>query len=92
MATLSLPVSYEITFSLDTTSVADFSSFTVDIYLYRSGESSYSYYFYISKYLSSDSETVSAGTYDVKVKVGYQAITVTSDRIGTVKISVSYPG
>lgn len=38
VATIELPVGYEITVALDTTTVSDFSSFDVDIYLYETGE------------------------------------------------------
>jgi hypothetical protein len=92
VGTLSLPVSYEITFTLDTSSASDFAYFTVYIYLYPSGSSYYSYSFLLTKSYPSDYETVSAGNYDIQVKIDYQAVSVTSDKTGTVNISVSYPG
>jgi len=92
VGTLSLPVGYQITFTLDTSSASDFAAFSVYIYLYPSGSSYYTYSFLLTKSYPSDYETVSAGNYDIQVKVDYMAVSVTSDRTGTVSISVSYPG
>jgi len=92
VGTLSLPVGYQITFTLDTSSASDFAAFSVYIYLYPSGSSYYTYSFLLTKSYPSDYRTVSAGNYDIQVKVDYMAVSVTSDRTGTVSISVSYPG
>ena len=94
VATLTVPVSYEITFTLDTATAADFATFDVYVYLYRPGETVWAYYFYFenSDYWNYDSEIVDAGTYDVTVEIGYTADTVTSETTGTVKIDGSFPG
>ena len=94
VATLDLPVGYEITFTLDTTTASDFDTFDVDVYLYKSGETYYSYWFWFfeSPYANYDSEIVDAGTYDVTVEIEYTAVSVTSETTGTVKIDVSFPG
>ena len=94
VATLSLSDGYEITFTLDTTTVTDFTSFSVYVYLHELGTTSYSYTFYFteSPYWNSDTWTVAAGDYDVEVEISYTAGSVTSETAGTVTIDVSYPG
>ena len=94
VATLTLPVSYEITFTLDLTTIGDFTTFNVNVRLYVPGETIYSYWFslYDMEYLNDASEIVDAGTYEVHVEVTYTAVSVTAETIGTVKIDVSYPG
>ena len=94
VATLDLPAGYEITCTLDTATVPDFSTFEVHVYLYKSGESywTYSFWFWKSTLGNDASVIVKAGTYDVSVKVKYTAVSVTSETTGTVKIDVSFPG
>ena len=94
VATLDLPAGYEITCTLDTATVPDFSTFEVHVYLYKSGESywTYSFWFFESPYANYDSKIVEAGTYDVSVKIEYTAVSVTSETTGTAKIDVSFPG
>ena len=94
VATLDLPVAYEITFTLDTTTVSNFNTFdvAVDLYDASTGYWEYSFYFYGTKLWNYDSEIVEAGTYDLTVKVEYTAVSVTSETTGTVLIDVSYPG
>ena len=94
VATLTVPVTYEITFTLDTATASDFTTFDVHVYLYKPGETywTYSFYFIRSDIFYYDSEIVDAGTYDVTVEIGYTAVTVASETTGTVKIDVSFPG
>ena len=94
VATLTLPSSWEITFTLDLDTVGDFSDITVHVYLYKPGETyySYSFYFYDTTYWNYDSSTVDAGTYDVTVTIDYTAETVTTATSGTAQIDISYPG
>ena len=94
VATLDLPAGYEITFTLDTATVPDFITFSVSVYLYKPGETYWTYYFYFSKieFSNYDSEIVDTGTYDVRVEISYTAMSVTVETTGTVKIEVSYPG
>ena len=93
-AVLDLTVSYEITFTLDLTTVGDFDTFTVSIYLYVQGETVYTYFFYLEniEYWNYSSKIVDTGTYDVRVEISYTAVSVTSETTGSVKVDVSYPG
>ena len=93
VATLSLPVSYEITFTLDLATTEHFSIFTVCITLWKSGETSYSAQILLyndPSYPNTDSRTLDAGTYEVDVNIVYTAKSVTTTT-GNVKIDISYP-
>lgn len=93
MATLNVPVGYEITFSLDSSSAQHFDTFDVTIVAYKQGETTGSYWWYFYKgVFYTWSNVVAAGTYDIQVKVTYTAMTMTSETTGTVKIDISYPG
>ena len=94
VATLTLPVSYEITFTLDLATTGDFNTFDVSVDLYRPGETYSAYHFFLqnSQYWNYRSKVVEAGTYDVTVEITYTAVSVTSETTGTVKIDVSFPG
>ena len=94
VATLDLPVGYEITFTLDLTTTEDFNTFDVNIFLYVPGETVASDWIYLknSQLWNSDSEIVDTGSYDVQVEITYTANSVTAETIGTVKIDVSFPG
>ena len=94
VATLDLPVGYEITFTLDLATTGDFTTFDVHVYLYRPGETVSAYFFFLqnSDYWNDASEVVEAGTYDVHVEITYTADSVTEETTGTVKIEVSFPG
>lgn len=94
VATLDLPAGYEITYTLDLTTIEDFSDFDVTIAIFEAGEPYASHWFYLydSEFLNSDSEIIPAGSYDVLVKITYTADSVTAETTGTVKIDVSFPG
>jgi hypothetical protein len=94
VATLYLPVSYEITFTLDLATTDDFTTFDATIIIYEEGETYASYWIYLenNELFNSDSEVMDAGTYDVQVEITYTATSVTTETTGTVKINVSYPG
>jgi len=89
---LSLPAGYEITFELDTTTTDDFSSFTVHIYIYEGGTTTYKGGVYLSKSFSSDYYTLDAGDYDLHVEIDYTAKSVTSTTSGEVAIKLLWPG
>jgi len=89
VATLSLPYSYEVNFTLNLNTVNDFSTFEVAVYLYKQGETYPSYSFWLHKlYMKSDSQVVEAGNYSVWVKVTYTAMETTVEKTGTVEINV----
>jgi hypothetical protein len=94
VATLNLPVGYEITFTFDLSTTEDFSTFDVHIYIYKTGETMYTYYLYLFKsdIFNRASVVMDAGTYDVQVKITYTAASATAEKTGNVKINVSYPG
>jgi hypothetical protein len=95
VATLYLPVGYEITVTLENEFDA-FQGMNVHVYLYEIGATywSYSFYVWMSEYgYNTDSQIVDAGTYDVYVTIDqYSAKSVTSEITGTVEIDISYPG
>ena len=95
VATLYLPVAYEITVTLENEFDA-FDGMNVHVYLYEQGSSTWSYSFYVwmSNYGGNTaSQIVDAGTYDVYVTIDqYTAKSVTSEISGTVQITISYPG
>ena len=94
VATLNLPVGYEITFTLDLATTGDFSTFDVNINIYEPEVAMASLYLYLQniEYWNSDSGILDAGTYDVHVKITYTADSVSEETTGTVKIDVSFPG
>ena len=94
VATVTLPVGYELTFTLDTTTITDFTAFDVVVEFWRPGDLLPAHLFHLSEksYWNEASDIVDAGTYNVAVKVEYTAVIVTSETTGTVTIDVSYPG
>jgi hypothetical protein len=93
VATLDVPEQCEITVTLEN----DFDAFqgmNVNVHLYKSGETIWSYEFYIwmSNYGdNSKTKTVDAGTYDVHVKISqYQCEFLLTQKMGTVQIDISY--
>jgi|GEM_PF-2064698 len=92
VATLQLAADYEITFELDLNTTQDFEVFNVTIELFKSGEDSASYVFNLINTDTGfrESKVVSAGTYDVYIKVTYTVKEVTAEKSGTVKIYVYY--
>ena len=88
VATLTLPYSYEITFTLDLNGLEGFSDISVRVYLYKPGSTYYSYSFLLmdSEYFNSESKIVDAGSYEVWVEVEYTAIETSSSVSGTVTI------
>jgi len=91
-ATLSLPASWDITFSLNTTTLDDFESFEVTIAIYWAGTDDIVGYLYLYDYSPSRSRSLVAGDYDLYMEIEYTAKSVTSTTTGTVKITISYPG
>ena len=94
VATLTLPVGYEITFTLDQASAANFPTFNVGIAIYKPGDTYTSYVLTLlnSDLFNTDSQILPAGDYNVHVSVDYTAKSVTTETTGTVLVSVSYPG
>jgi len=90
VATLEVPAGYEITFTLDTSTISDFTEFYVNIQLYKPGVGSY--LIDLSEEFPSESRLVYAGTYEVKVYVTYTAKNVTTATSGAVIIDISYQG
>jgi len=88
VATLTLPNSYEINFTLDLNGLEGFSNIDVWVYLYEPGSTVYKYSFYLmdSPYFNSYSQVVDAGSYEVWVKVEYTAIDTSSSVSGSVTI------
>ena len=88
VATLTLPYSYEINFTLDLNGLEGFSDIDVWVYLYEPGSTVYKYSFYLmdSPYFNSCSQVVDAGSYEVWVKVQYTAIDTSSSVAGSVTI------
>jgi hypothetical protein len=94
VATLNLPVGYEINFTLDRASAVNFPTFDANIVIYKSGDTTASYWTYLyNNDLFFYSYTIlPAGSYDIHISVDYTAVPVTTETTGTVKIGVSYPG
>jgi hypothetical protein len=92
VATLYLPYSCKITFTLDRESASDFLTFEVTIEIYKEGKYVDELFIYKSYWFNEDSIELEAGTYDIYVSVKYEAVSVTTDTVGTVTITVSYPG
>jgi len=94
VATLDLPVSYEINVTLENEFDA-FQGMNVHVYLYETGATTWSYSFYVwmsTLGCNSESQIVDAGTYDVYVTVDqYSAKSVTSEITGTIQIDISFP-
>jgi len=89
---MTLPDNYEVTFELDSTSIQDFTDFTVKIEVreYSTGEHVTTLYLY--DWYPSDSYTFNEGVYNFYITVDYTAKSVTSTTSGTMNISVSFPG
>ncbi len=91
VGTLSLPVSYGITFELDTSTIKNhFDSFTVYLYVYKGG--SQVGLCDLSLWSPSDSITLDAGDHDIYLKVSYKAKTVSSAVSGVATIALKYSG
>lgn len=93
-AALNLPAGYEITFTLNLATAGDFTTFDVDIIIYKTGETVASYWLYLynNELFYYDSRIMDAGAYDVQVKVTYTAVSVSTETTGNVEINISYPG
>ena len=90
VGTLSLPTGYAITFELDTSTIKNhFDSFTVYIYIYKSG--TLVGWLSLSLTFSSYSITLDPGSYDLHLKVSYTAKSVSSNVSGTATITLKYP-
>ena len=94
VATLDLPAGYEVTFTLDLTTTADFGTFNVAVDIYEHGAVIPTYWIYLqnNEFWNSESQILSAGSYDVQVSISYTATSVAVETTGTVKVDVSYPG
>lgn len=91
VGTMTLPVSYEITFELDTSTIKNhFDSFIVYVYVYEGGSQVDSCD--LSLTIPSHSITLGAGSYDIYLKVSYTAKTVSSAVSGTAAITLKYSG
>lgn len=92
VATLNLTASYKITFTLDPATLRDFDGFEVWVDLYEHGGTKAIYSFYIRKDTIGyeDSKVVNAGAYEVHIRVKYTAAVVSAERMGNIRISVSY--
>jgi len=95
VATLSLPVGYEVTFTLDLASQGDFPNNTyVKIIFYKAGETNVYDWIYLNNFAphNTGSKILEAGSYDVAVILTYSVKSVTVETPGAIKIYLSYPG
>ena len=89
---MTLPDNYEVTFELDSTSIQDFTDFTVKIEVREYSTGEYVTTLYLYDWYPSDSYTFNEGVYNLYITVDYTAESVTSTTSGTINISVSFPG
>jgi len=95
VATLSLPVGYDVTFTLDLASQGDFPNNTyVKIIFYNAGETNVYDWVYLNNFAphNTSSKILEAGSYDVAVILTYSVKSVTVETPGSIKIYVSFPG
>ncbi len=90
VATLNLPLGYEINFTLDRNSAIHFPTFDVTINIYKEGVFQGFLLLKNNDIFYCGSIILDAGTYDVYMSVKYTAASVASETTGTIIINVSY--